>query len=285
VRSRRQAAAIVALTLTSVAVACSGGHPSPPIIVPATTTPPTYPDYSHNTLAAVAGQTTLTVALTPGTSNINGQVVDDTGAPVAGAIVHVERVVGSQVASTDIAAAADGTYSAQGIMGGLYRVRAWRIPDLALVNPQIFFLAAAQTYTANLQLQRFTGQQVSASIAPNPPIIDAPANIVVEAATDAVGTDGVVRGTGQPGVSVQLVGQGAWAISGSLTQITNGSGLVTWQATCTVLGPQALYVVLNNGSTFPLNLPACSVPPTTTTTLPATTSTTGGHTTTTRRGV
>ena len=275
----------------ALVVACSGGKSRQPLPVPTTTStaPVTYPDHSSDSLGTVAGITTLTVRLTPGTATINGAVVDDTGAPVPGAIVHLERVVGSQLAAADIAAAADGTYAAQGIIGGLYRVRAWRIPDLALINPQIFFLGSSQTFTTNLQLQRFTGQQISNSMAPNPPIIDQPATLVVEVATDAVGTDGVVRGKGRAGASVQLVGQGQWTIDGSLTQTSDSGGLVTWQVTCTALGSQPLGVVVDGTDSYPLNLSACSpVPPTTTTTTTTTTTsgtptTVSGRTTTTRR--
>jgi hypothetical protein len=191
------------------------------------------------------------------------------------------------VASADVAAAADGTFNAPGIIGGLYRVRAWRPPDLAIVDPQIFFLGAAETHTVSLQLQRFTGMQVSSTIAPNPPIIGEPANLVVLVGVSTVGADGVVRGQGKSGLQVDLAGSGSWAVTGSASRTTDAAGDATWEITCDSLGPQSLSVVVQSTNSFPLDLPACAPVPTTTTTTTTTTlpgSSTSTSTTTKRKG-
>lgn len=257
----------------AVLVSCSGGHKPFPssLLSVTTTTPTTFPDYSSVTLGAVGGVTTLTISLTPGAANMNGQVLDDTGAPVPGATVHLERLVGNQVATVDIPAAADGTWKAQGIIGGLYRVRAWRPPDLAVVDPQIFFLKATDSQIVNLQLQRFTGVQVTSNIAPNPPIVGQPANLVVLVTVSAVAADGTVHGQGKPGVQVELTGGGSWAVGGSVSQVTGPQGTATWAVTCTALGQQSLSVVVDATNSFPLGLPACAPVPTTTTSSTSTT--------------
>jgi len=286
IRTRRGAGAVLSLNLVVlvVLVACSGGHPSFPssLLYATSTTATTYPDYSSVSLGAVAGVTTLTVNLTPGAANINGTVVDDTGAPVPAATIHLERLVGTQLASVDIPAAADGTWKAQGIVGGLYRVRAWRPPDLAIVDPQILFLGATDTQTVNLQLQRFTGDQVTSNIAPSPPIIGQPANLVVLVTVSTVAADGTVHGQGKPGTTVELAGGGSWAVSGNASEVTGADGTARWELTCGALGPQSLSVVVDTTNSFPLSLPPCAPVPTTTTTGTSTTVVSGTTSTTTK---
>ncbi|MHB8464229.1 MAG: carboxypeptidase-like regulatory domain-containing protein, partial [Acidimicrobiales bacterium] len=209
--------------------------------------------------------TTVAVSVTPGAAALNGQVLDDAGAPVGGATVHLERLVGTQLAVADVVALADGTFTAPGIIGGLYRVRAWRAPDLAIVDPQIFFLGSTETRTVNLQMQRFTGLQISSNIAPNPPIAGEPANLVVLVAASTVAADGTVHGQGKPGVEVVLTGDGAWSVAGSATATTGPTGTASWQLTCEALGQQSLSVIVGATNSFPLGLPACAPVPSTTT--------------------
>jgi len=283
--ARRPAAALLAVQLTAVLVvaACThgGGTKVPVPSTPVTAEPvTTLADRSGETLGGVSGRTTLTIALTPGSAGLTGTVRADDGSPVPGAVVHLERVVGDQYASADVGAAADGTWTAQGIIGGLYRVRAWRAPDLAQTDPSIFFLGARDNSRVDLRVSKFTGVQVSSSIAPNPPIIDSPVNLVVAVDAATVGNDGIVRGQGRGGVAVQLFGEGQWQVNGSLSEVTGSGGVASWQMTCTSLGTQPLSVLVNGTDAYPLNLPPCSPVPPTTTTPP----TTAGNTTTTRFG-
>ena len=119
-----------------------------------------------------------------------------------------------------------------------------------------------------------------AAIAPNPPIIDEPANVVVEVTTSVVGVDGVVRAAPTPGQLVQLFTNGQWDINGNVPETTDANGLAAWSVSCTGFGSQPLSVVVNSADIVPLNLAPCApVPTTTTPTVPPTT--TSGHATTT----
>jgi Carboxypeptidase regulatory-like domain len=290
VNRRRRSAALLALHVAAgmVAVACSGSpKPTPapvPPVVTTTTTPTTLVDYSSVTLAPISGSTTIPVpSLTPGGSTLNGTVVDDTGAAVPGASVDIQRIVDGAVVQGIVDTSANGTWVAEGIMGGLYRVRAWLAPSLAETAPQIVFLAAGATQTLNLTVNHFSGMTVTSSVAPDPPIIGDPANIVVLVTGATVGTDGIVRSAGQAGVQVELFGEGQWEVEGDTTAVTDSDGYVEWQATCEVLGDQQLSVLVNGTQATALNLGDCSPVPTTTTTSTTTTSTTlFGRSTTTR---
>lgn len=272
---------VVAVALVA---ACSAGHvkagPLPSFEVPSTTTT-SLVDFSSAQLGTVAGRPVVKVSLGPGQATLNGTVTGPDG-PVAGATVHVERIVDGSVASTDLTTQPDGTWTLPNLLGGEFRIRAWLAPDLALTSPALLFMAVNDTKKVDLVLSRFSGTQVDSSVAPNPPIIGQPASIVVEVATSVVGPDGVVRANPSSGASVQIFGSGQWQIEGSPTLTTNSSGLAHWQATCTGLGPQPLSVVVNSGDVVQLNLPPCSPVPTTTTTVTSST-TVPGQTTTTKR--
>jgi hypothetical protein len=288
--ARRRAAAVLGINLAVVAAACSGSqhpHPTPAPVVVSTTTSTTLVDHSTDSLPPIAGETTVPpVAVTPGSASMTGTVLDDTGAAVPGATVGLQRIVGSQLGQTTVLAGPTGTWVAQGILGGLYRVRAWRPPDLAEPAPQILFLADGAAQTLNLTVDHYTGISVAASVAPSPPIIGEAANLAVEVSLATVSSDGFVRSQVQPNVEVNLFGEGQWQIVGSTTQLTSASGVASWQGTCESLGAQALSVLINGTQAFPLNLPACAPVPTTTTTTSTSTTTTlgpGGSTTTTTR--
>ena len=285
--SRRRSAALVAIDLAVVAVAvaaCSGhGKPAPTVVpVVTTTTFTTLADHSGDSLAAIHGVTTLPpVAITPGNASLTGTVVDDTGAPVPGATVGLQRVVGDQLAQTTVVSGPTGGWAAQGILGGVYRVRAWLAPTLAETAPQIVFLPDSGTQTMNLTVNHFTGLSVQASTAPSPPIVGEVTNIGIIVAGSVVGTDGVVRSQGQPGLPVTIVAGAGWAVSGTPTQATSADGFAGWQGTCQQVGAQPLSVLVNNTQAFPLAIPDCIPVPPTTTSTSTTTTRPGGSTTTT----
>src|SRR5207248_2824996 len=103
-----------------------------------------------------------------------------------------ERLVGDGVGSADIISQADGTWAAPNVLGGRYRVRAWRAPDLALTTPQLLFVGSTETKALSLRVDRYTGTGVQAAIAPSPPVVGEPANLVVSVTTRSVDDKGVV---------------------------------------------------------------------------------------------
>lgn len=233
----------------------------PPPSVPATTTT-SIVDYSAVGLARVGGRTTTTVGMGPGRATLQG-VVNGPDGPVPGAVVHAERLVADAVATMDILTGADGRFAMPAIFGGRYRLRAWKqAPDnLALAEPQVFYLEGSEKKDVALTVSRYQGVSVTAAIAPDPPLIDAPSNLVVQAVDRSVGGDGVVRSAPLPGIRAELFGTGDWKAITPLVTAADAAGRARWTLECRRVGDQPLSVVIGESAAFNLNLPACTVPP------------------------
>jgi hypothetical protein len=254
----RRSLVVVLLVVVALAAACTKkskyDFPAPPSTNPEQST--TVPDFSAVRLAAVPGRTTTTVDNSPGQAHMAGNVVAPEGA-VPGATVHIERLVGDSVLAIDVATNPDGTFKVDNIKGGRYRVRAWRMPDLAMTTPQVFFLNGNENRTnVSLQVNHFTGTNVVPAIAPNPPRVGEPANLAVQVTAVVVDPNGVVRATPQVGVQVDLQGSGSWQVQSPATTFTDVNGQALWRLTCAAAGNQQLSVAVA-GMGYSLNLPAC----------------------------
>lgn len=280
---------VLLLGLLVVAAGCGGGVPSIDLPTPPTTragaTPTTLPDTSDVALAGIPGVTTVPPpALAPGNSRITGTVRGPDG-PVGGAIVRIERFVGDASARADIVTRADGTFASDPILGGRYRVRAWRAPDLTTDRPVVFYLDDAKTQPVDLTLTSHGGIDVGASISPNPPYEGALEVLSVSVTGVSVDDNGIVRTAPVAGIAVDLTAPSGWQVFTADPQPTNDAGRATYQVRCTLAGSGGFFATVG-GQMFTLDLPSCATPPpTTTTTQPDTTSTTVGlFTTTTRSG-
>src|SRR5579884_2132434 len=290
-RARRRVLWLAGAASLGLIPACVSGTvaplPPPPTTIPGVTAT-TAADFTGVSIGGVSGQTTTTtVAVGPGNATISGTVNGPQG-PVAGATVDAQRVTDAGTADATVTTAANG-----GILGGRYRVRAWRAPDMALTNPVVFFLSDNENHQLQLQMQQYTGTQVQYALAPSPPVVDQPANLEVQVTQTAVGNDGVVRSQGTPNVGVTLTGSSNWTVQTPNPVTTDSNGQAGWQLVCTSVGSQPISVQLDTGAVYPLQgMAPCVYPPpaTTTTTSPFTTSTTSPgsspptSTTTTTRG-
>jgi hypothetical protein len=248
---------VLAILALLALTACGGTgysipEPDPLPSLPATTAAP---DFSNIALAGVPGRTTTTIVLGPGRAGLKGTVAGPDGL-IPGATVRIERLVGDAVAAAEVFTGPDGAWTAPGVLGGRYRVRAWRVPDLALTKPVVFFLGADEQRPVDLLVNRYSGTAVSGSMAPSPPLLDEPANLVVRVAQQSVDPTGVVRAAPISGVMVELVGSGDWRVDTENPSFTDFNGDVGWQVRCRSAGSQPLGVLVN-GEAFPLTLPAC----------------------------
>jgi len=154
-----------------------------------------------------------------------------------------------------------------GILGGRYRIRAWRSPDLALTVPQILFVEGRQTKQLPLQLLRFTGTSATALSNPDPPVLDEALNLTAVVSSASVDGEGVVRAAPAANLAVSLsVGPGLLLESG--TTITNGQGRAAFQLRCVALGQSSVDLVVQGSQLFNLPVRPCVAPLTTSSTGP-----------------
>lgn len=253
-----------AALLVVVASACATDHRYDPLPVPegAAELPPTSstvpPRLDEVALPVVEGTpTTEAPAIQPGPATIVGRV-DGPDGPVANARVRLERVSESGVAALEVPTAADGTWNAEGVLGGRYRIRAWLAPTLGMVRAQVLFVRSPQSDSVSLRLDRFDGTRVDAAIAPNPPPVGAPANLKVRVTSRQVAPDGFIRHAPVVGTSVTLAGTGSWAIATANPTVTDAEGSALYEVQCLAAGPQPLSVLLEDGTSEALELPACA---------------------------
>lgn len=277
----RRLPAIAVLVL--LAAACSSGDafdkiPDPGAVstIPVITTS-TEPDLSGVPLNPVPGSTSTTVSLGPGPMTIVG-VVEGPEGVVPGAIVELERLVGDASATTRVPTAPDGTWNLEKVLGGRYRIRAWRSPDLAMSKPQVVFIESGPQRSVKLQLAPVGGIRVDAVVAPDPPIVDRDANLKVRVLERTVDAEGIVRDAPRSDEAVKLGGTGEWELDSPNPSITGIDGTVIFRVTCRDGGQQPLFAELDDGEAYALLLPSCVTPVSSTTT----TSTDDETTTTTR---
>ena len=219
-------------------------------------------------LAPVPGQTTTTIALGPGPMTIVGKVEGPDGF-IGGAIVELERLVGDASASTRVPTAADGTWNVEKVLGGRYRVRAWRVPDLVSATEVVFVETIGQR-AIELRVEPVGGVRVDTAVAPDPPVVDEPVNVKVRVAERTVDAEGIVRDTPMPGVNVAIGGSGDWQVGSPNPSTTGSDGSATFRLTCGSDGAQPLFATLGGESeSYALAISPCVDP-----SAPASTSTT-----------
>ena len=256
----RRPAAIAVLLL---AAACSGGSDgaAPTTVVPVTEAPTTVAPVTTVTTVTIprgaprATTTTAKVALTPGGATINGTVNGPAG-PVDGATVKIERLVGKDVASTEIRSAG-GAYSLGSVLGGAYRVRAWKAPDLAQNGTEVFFLAAKEVKRLDLTLIQYGSSGVAATIEPDPPKVDQPAVLTLKLGGGRVDEEGRVTTSPRASVLVTLTVGPGLVLESPPQLITDPTGIGAWRLRCTA--PGTFPVTLTIGAVVtPLTVPACA---------------------------
>jgi hypothetical protein len=250
------------LACAAVLPACTRGAvdelPAPPPTRPATSTT-ARPDLSGVALAGVPGTTSTSVLLGPGKATLSGVVSAPDGV-VPGATVLLERLEREGVATAVLSTGPDGRWEAANVLGGRWRIRAWRAPDLAQTTPESVYVEEAEKRQIDLKVEVFRGVVVTSSIAPSPPLVDEPANLVVRAFTRSVDENGIVRNQVLPSVEMSLAGSSNWRVDSANPTQADSSGRASWLVRCTNAGSSSLAVrVANSAEALPLRLPACAL--------------------------
>lgn len=254
--------------------------------VPEETTSSTEPiDLTSVSLEPIAAGKGTSTTRPPGGGKaaIFGKVVDVDGNAVGGAFVRA-TYYGDPAKPEVIEAlsAEDGTYRFEQVLGGRWRIRAWKAPELATLDDHVFFLGYTEQRGVDLKVKAATDIVVTSSMAPNPPFTGTPVELAVLVLTQSVDQEGVVHRSPVGGAAVTLDIRGKWSLVGEATQATEFNGRTAWQLTCDEVGPQPI-VAFVAGREWPLNVPACRDPlETTTTTATTTTLPPGGSTSSTK---
>jgi hypothetical protein len=256
---------LLAVVVALGAVSCGGSGDKPPpttvpptivttTVAPASTLPPvTAPPGVPRTA------TTLNTEMGPGAAILSGMVIGPEG-PVPGATVRIERFVGDKVATQTVQTSA-GAWSLPSILGGSYRVEAFRPPDLAQPAPDVFFLGGAENKQLNTTLVRYGSTGVTATIDPNPPLVGLPATLTVRYGGGTVDpATGRVIPSGRAGVQVQIVTGPNFSVESAPVAITDGSGEVSWIVRCLQPGPVPVNLV-TGATASTVSLPPCTIPP------------------------
>ena len=247
----------LALLAAMLAVAgCTGSDDpetaAPSTVAETTTVPPSTTSSTVRTTTTTTGPprttTTTILALGPGDATIGGTVSGPAG-PVDGATVRVERLVGRSVATQDVTTSAGGLWQLASILGGSYRVRAFKPPDLGTSPVESFFLAASERKTIDFKLPAAGGERITALVNPNPPRVDQPATITITVGIGRVDDQGRPAITPRPGVPLTLTGGPGVVVESPPVVVTDGTGSASWRIRCTAEGANTVALTVGTGVT------------------------------------
>ena len=272
--SRRPLAAVLlaggALLLPLLAGCSKDEGKALPPPKPSETTTTTEPiDLTHVSLEPIAvkgKETSTTRPLGGGKAAIFGRVVDTDGNPVAGAFIRATYYGDpSKPEVIEALSLEDGTYRFEQVLGGRWRVRAWRAPELATLEDNTLFLGYTEQRQLDLKVKAAVDYVVTSNMAPSPPFIGTPVELAVAVMTQSVDDDGAVHRTPVGGAAITLNVTGKWSLAGDATQATEYNGRAAWELTCNEVGSQSITAIVA-GREWPLNIPPCRDPAETSTT-------------------
>ncbi len=264
----RKRSSMAVVSAVVVLGACSDlPEPLPPIpqtLALRATTPTTRrANVAELSVAKLEGSTTSTTinfSQGKGSVTVSGLVTGPDG-PVDGATVVIERVVGDQTATLKVLANADGRYKASAIKGGVIRVSAYKVPDLAVAKPKLIY--ATGVIEIDIETQTYTGTDIQWALGPAQPYIGRVENLVVRVSVKRVDPDGIVRFAPLEGIGVRVVPKAFLVPSGPAEKLSDKEGLVSFAMGCSDVGPSGLSVFLASGEETAIEPRACAVPPTT----------------------
>jgi hypothetical protein len=231
-----------------------------------TTEPINLTSVSLEPIAVDGKPTSTTRPLGGGKASLAGRVVDSFGSPVPGAFIRaIYYGDPNKPEVIEAFSLEDGTYRFDHVLGGRWRVRAWKAPELATLDDSVFFLGYTENRQLDLKVKAANDYVVTSSIAPNPPFTGTEVEVAVLVLSQTVDEEGVVHRSPVGGAAVTLNIIGKWVLAGEPALGTDANGRAAWTLTCTEPGKQEIIANVG-GRDWPLNLPACMDPASTSTT-------------------
>lgn len=225
----------------------------------------------------VPATSTSALPMQGGKAALEGQVIGPDSAPIPGATVRIERFVGDDVVTVDVATNATGSFAVNQLLGGRYRVRAWRAPTFAQLGSEVTFLADGDRRAMRLQLAAPNDIDISASATASAVIVGQPTTVTMRILTPVVNGNGQVDMGGRANDLVVATGGGV-LIGQSGQATSNAEGTATFTFQCVQVGAGS---VTMQTPYYKETVDITCLPLPTTTTAPPTTTTVAGATTTT----
>lgn len=242
-------------------------NPTPTTLAPFVE--PEFADTTHIDLAGVAPgpPVAFPVTIRGGDASLSGTLTGPDG-PVARGRVRLERFVGETSAELEVVTDAQGRWSAKGILGGRYRVRGWRRPDVAMNSSYLLFLGAEEDGHVDLTAAAQGGVDVQAALVSTTPTIDRATTVTALVTRHAVDADGIVQGVPLTGTVATITAGAGWDLPTPEVTVDDAGG-AQFAVTCQVAHPADLLVTAGEGVAR-LTVPACAPPvdPSPTTTSP-----------------
>jgi len=190
---------------------------------------------------ATAATTPTVPALLGGAAQLEGVVLGPDRAPLAGATVRLERLVGANGASVDLTADGNGAFSLDRLVGGRYRIRAWRAPTYAQLSSEVTFVADGEQRSLVLNVDAPNRLDVWATAGPSTVAIGQTGTLTVNVLVDRVDPDGRVVQVGRANEAVSVVGGGVLAGQNGQS-MSAANGTVSFPFRCNQAGAASLAV-------------------------------------------
>lgn len=255
---------VVVALATAAGCGADSGHDIEALENPTPTTlepyvEPEFADTSHVDLAAVAPgpPVAFPVTIRGGDASLSGTLTGPDG-PVVRGRVRLERFVGETSAELEVATDAQGHWSAKGILGGRYRVRGWRRPDVAMNSSNLLFLGADEDGHVDLTATAQGQVDVQAALTTTSPTIDRATTVTALITRHAVDADGIVQGVPLTGTIATLDAGAGWDIPTPEVTVDD-AGSAQFVVTCQVTRPADLVLTAGEGSTR-ITVPSCRPP-------------------------
>jgi hypothetical protein len=207
------------------------------------------PDTRGVVLAPVPGlpEDAAPVKVYGGDAVLHGQITGP-GGDTGGAVVRLERFVGTQSDAVQVPVGEDGSWRARRLIGGRYRVRAFRSPDLAMISSQVFFLPAEDEVRLDLTVGRFGGVDLQAALLAGTLEVGESATVTALAQEVAVDSSGIVRGVPLAGATITADGGSGWRVEGAARAV-GADGTASWTITCTAAGSEGVSISVGTTTT------------------------------------
>ncbi len=198
-------------------------------------------------------------ATTPGTDPASPTAATSSA---AGGIVRLERFTSEGVGIREVPIDADGSWSATGLLGGRYRIRAWVPGRFTSGPPEITFLNAEANEVVNFNL---VGVDSTLSVQFHDAgsfYEDMSGSVGFTVTSEAVDENGIIVTGPVSGLDFSVSIDGVYSFETSSVQRTNSNGAVIFNLRCHTPGVASM-VAIFNGRQRSYALPACIRAPST----------------------